>query len=96
MLSLTKDTSGGGISFFTKSLIAPGTVVKLQIQLPDRPRPVTCTAQVVWSGPLLREHPTQQDAGFEAGVRFLDITPDDQRFMLQYSTVNAPPAPRGS
>ena len=91
LLSLTKDTSGGGIAFFTRDLVAPGTVVQLQLKFPERPKAIVCKAQVIWSGPLLREHTSKNDAGFEAGVRFLEIAPEDQRFILQYSTVNAPP-----
>lgn len=93
LLSLSKDTSGGGVCFFTPTLLAPGTVVKLQVRFPDRKEPVTCTGQVAWSGPLLRERTAgKDDPAFEAGIRFVDIAPADQKFILQYSTINAPPS----
>ena len=92
LASISKDTSSGGIAFFTHSLLAPRTIVKLQFQVPGHPRPIDCTVQVAWSGPLLREYATQHDIGFEAGVRFIEIASEDQRVLLQYLAAVTPPA----
>ena len=90
LTSLTRDTGGGGIGFFTESSLAPGTVLEVQVQFPNRQRAVEFTAEVVWSGKLLLDSTDDRPRAFETGVRFLDISSEDQAFIMQYSASNAP------
>ena len=92
-VALTRNTSGGGIGFFTEKLLPAGTVVRLEVKFPERQRSVTFTAEITWSGKLLLAHHDEQPRAFEAGARFLDIAPEDQAFILQYSSAAAPPSP---
>ena len=88
--SLTKDTSGDGIGLFTEALINPGTVLNIEVKFPDRQQPVTFTGQVIWSGKLIHDNPSKTTHKFEAGLRFLKISPEDQQYVLRFSMLNAP------
>ena len=94
--SLIKNMGGGGIGFFTESRLAPGTVVQVEVQFPERPKPVRFTAQVVWSGELIHESRERLERPYEAGLRFLDVSPEDRQFVMQRSALGTPPhAPFG-
>ncbi len=84
--SITRSTSAGGIGFFTKSRLAPGTILEVTLEFPDRQRTVRFTGEVRWSGPLLLggQSPNPLRA-FETGIRFLRISPEDQVFLLSYA-----------
>jgi hypothetical protein len=83
---LTRNTGGGGIGFFTESLLPPGTVLRVELKFPSRKKPVAFTAEVIWSGKLLLEKlEVPQPRAYEVGVRFLDIAPEDQEFLMDYS-----------
>ena len=92
-VSLTRNTSGGGIGFFTDSPIAPGTVLQVTLAFPECKQPIAFTAEVVWSGKLLLDRSDEQPRAYETGVRFLEIAPRDQAFLMQYSTSHSPPKP---
>jgi len=89
--SLTRNTSGGGIGFFTESQLAPGTVLEVTVAFPNRQQPLAFTAEVVWSGKLLLARDGEEPRAYETGVRFIEIAPEDQAFIMQYSTSGAPP-----
>lgn len=88
--TLTKNISAGGMSLFTKARQAPGTVLGLEVYFPGRAAPIRFTARVMWSGELISGGPGPGGATYETGVRFLDIAPEDQDFMLRYA--EHPPA----
>ena len=84
---LTRNTSGGGIGFFTDSLLPPGAVLRVELKFPSLKNPVTFTAEVVWSGKLLLERQADpHPRAYEVGVRFIDIALEDQEFLMDYST----------
>ena len=91
--SVTLNTSGGGIGFFTESLLAPGTRLHVTVDFPERKQPVAFTAAVIWSGKLLLDRHDERPRAYETGVRFLEIAPKDQAFLMQYSTSTALPKP---
>jgi len=91
--SVTRNTSGGGIGFFTDSPLRPSTVLHVTVTFPGRTQPIAFTAEVVWSGKLLLERSDEHPRAYETGVRFLEIAPRDQAFLMQYSTSSAPPKP---
>ena len=83
--SLSRNIGGGGVSLFTKRRLAPGTVLGIEVYFPGRLAPVRFTGDVIWSGELITSG--EQDAlnTYETGVRFLDITPEDRAYVLQYA-----------
>ena len=77
---LSKDLSREGIKVSTDKPLQEGSLVDLEIRLPDENRPIRTTGKVMWS------HPCQGDeAGFNAGVCFLLIDPVDKFRVLDYA-----------
>jgi len=74
---LSKDLSREGIKVNTDHALQTGTVVDLEIRLPDDNRPVKSTGKVMWSKP--------STSGFESGVSFLLIDPIDKFRVLDYA-----------
>lgn len=89
--SSTRNVSGGGMSLITKARVAPGTVLGIEVHFPGRVAPVRFTGQVTWSGELITAEEEDGPKRFETGVRFLDIDPEDQAFILKY--VESSPTP---
>ena len=84
--SVTRNTNAGGIGFFTKSRLVPGTILDVTLEFPDRQRTVRFTGEVRWSGPLLLAGQTPNPPrAFETGVRFLRISTEDQACLLSYT-----------
>jgi hypothetical protein len=83
--ALTKDTSGGGIGLFTHEQLMPGSVLKVEVKFPARKDPVRFSGQVVWCGKLLHEPADGKAPQFEAGLHFVQISPEDQAYVLQFS-----------
>jgi hypothetical protein len=82
--SITRNTSAGGVGFFTTSRLAPGTLLEITLAFPDQRRTIRFTGEVRWSGPLLLHGtPPNPPRAFETGVRFLRILPEDQAFLLK-------------
>jgi c-di-GMP-binding flagellar brake protein YcgR len=90
--SVTRDLSGGGIGFFTETLLPPGTLIKVTVRFPDREKPVAFTGEVMWSGKLIFERVEGQVRSFEAGLRFIDISPQDQAHIQKLASLGQPPA----
>ena len=86
--SLSRNIGGGGISLFTKRRLAPGTVLGIEVYIPDRLAPVRFTGDVIWSGELITSGAQDALNTYETGVRFLDITPEEREFILRYAETN--------
>ena len=83
---LARNVSGSGIGFFTDPRLPHGAVLRVQLKFPTRKHPLIFTGEVVWSGKLLLERAGDEPRGYEVGIRFIDIDPDDQAFIIDYST----------
>ena len=82
MASETRDTSTGGVCFFTDKQMERGTVMQLVLTFPGRT--LTFTGEVVWSGEVLvKDHGTDCPP-FQTGVKFVAITPQDLAFIKQH------------
>ena len=89
--ALTKDVSGLGLCLVTEEILEPGTLLGVEIKLPDREAPITFTAEVVWSRPIMLSRKSYENPTGETGIRFLGIDPKDQKLLRAYATINAPP-----
>lgn len=74
---LSKDLSREGIKVNTDRALQTGTLVDLEIRLPDDTRPVKTTGKVMWSKPA--------EGGYESGLSFLLIDPVDKFRVLDYA-----------
>ncbi|MBI4357876.1 MAG: PilZ domain-containing protein [Candidatus Omnitrophica bacterium] len=77
---LTKDLSREGIKVNTDRPIEAGTLVDLEISLPDETRPVRSTGKVMWS-----KSGSGEESGYDSGVCFLLIDPIDKFRILDYA-----------
>ena len=90
--ALTKDIGGGGICLITEELLEPGTELEIEFTLPDRPAPVLCRGEVLWSRPAGAPKKSYQSPTGESGVKLTQIDPKDQTAVAQYIKFNAPPS----
>ena len=92
--ALTRNLGGGGVSLFTEQRLASGTMLRVRLTLPGRPRPIAFTGEVIWSGALLLEDRDAPPRAFETGIRFVDITPEDLVLIAtQRGAGSLPPPP---
>ncbi len=78
-VGLTKDISRNGICINSNEPIEKGSVIDLEIDLPDDPRPVKSSGKVVWT------KGSGEDAGIDYGVQFVAIDPVDKFRVLDYA-----------
>ena len=77
---LSKDLSREGIKISTGKALSEGSLVDLEIRLPDESRPIRTTGKVMWSRACQGE-----EAGYNSGVCFLLIDPVDKFRVLDYA-----------
>jgi hypothetical protein len=82
-ISLSKDLSREGIKITSTEDIEKGTILDLEIDIPDDPKPVFSTGEVVWSRKV-----EPGDKNFEQGVKFVVIDPVDKFRVLDYAYSN--------
>lgn len=80
-IGLSKDLSREGIKVSTDRVLSQGSLVDLEIQLPDETRPVRTTGKIMWS----KTGGGGEEAGYESGVCFLLIDPVDKFRILDYA-----------
>lgn len=81
---VTKDIGGGGVCLFADKPMAPGTRLQVSMKLPGRETPVHFTGEVIWSEEYEVIGKTQRQKSVEAGVRFVEISPQDREAVLQH------------
>ncbi|MBI4549496.1 MAG: PilZ domain-containing protein [Candidatus Omnitrophica bacterium] len=79
-ISLSKDLSREGLKITTTESIKEGTVLNLEIDIPDDPKPVYSKGEVMWSKRIEGD-----EKNFEQGVRFLMMDPVDKFRVLDYA-----------
>lgn len=89
--AVTKGIGGGGICFFADSELKAGERLQVAMKLPDREQPVNCTAEVVWCEPYEVIGKTGRRRSIEVGVRFLEISPQDQEAVMQHVILSLKP-----
>lgn len=79
-VSLSRDLSRDGLKMNSNHDLKTGTLLDLEIDIPDDPKPVRTTGKVMWSH--VSENTNQ---GFDQGVRFLMMDPVDKFRILDYA-----------
>ncbi|MDD5218682.1 MAG: PilZ domain-containing protein [Candidatus Omnitrophica bacterium] len=79
-ISLSKDLSRDGLKMNSNKNVKVGTLINLEIDIPDDPKPVRTTAKVIWSRPS-----EGRNQGYDQGVRFLMMDPVDKFRILDYA-----------
>jgi hypothetical protein len=86
---LVRSTSEGGISLVTERDIASGAIVRVSVHLPAH-RTVSFSVEARWSQPLLLGY-AGAARGYETGMAFHDITPEDRKSVMLYTVLSPPP-----
>jgi c-di-GMP-binding flagellar brake protein YcgR len=89
--SLTKDVSAGGVRLATAIQFPAGTQIAVKVKFPDRAAPVEFMAEVVWSQLAVQNEAADRTRRYDTGMRFLKISPEDQKFVLQHAALNRRP-----
>ncbi len=82
--SVTKDIGGGGICVFLNEVLQPGTSLRIEIQVLDRPKPIAFLGEVAWCDSYEVIGRGQRERSIEAGVKFMQIDPQDRQTILQH------------
>ena len=79
-VSLSKDLSREGLKMNSNLELKEGTVLDLEINIPDDAKPVHTAAKVMWS------HISEgENQGYDQGLRFLMMDPVDKFRVLDYA-----------
>ncbi|MBN1689081.1 MAG: PilZ domain-containing protein [Candidatus Omnitrophica bacterium] len=79
-VSLSKDLCREGIKINSGADLRLGTMLDMEITIPDDPKPVQTSGKVMWSKPA---EGNQQ--GYDQGVHFYDMDPVDKFRILDYA-----------
>ena len=87
----TKNVSGSGICLFSDKELSPGTRLQVAMKLPDREQPVHFVAEVIWSESYEVIGKTERQRAVENGVRFVEISPQDQDAIMRHVILTLQP-----
>lgn len=91
--SVTRDIGGGGICLFTDQVLERGQQLQVSLALPGRAQPVNFTGEVMWCEAYEMIGQSSRQKAVEAGIRFVEIAPQDQEAVLQHVILNFKPQP---
>ena len=74
--TLPRNIGGGGVGLCITEKLAPGTLMELEITVPDNPQKVIFgVGEVLWAKPFGVIQTEQNVNLFETGIKFVDIDP---------------------
>lgn len=80
--SFSRNISLGGINLALAEKLLPETIIKLQINLPQNPKPIFMQGKVVWVKEISKKFIRQQEQRFFAtGIKFMRLAPDDENLL---------------
>lgn len=82
-MCLSNDLSRDGIKLTSNAQMIKGKLVNLEIDIPDDPKTVNTTGEIVWSRKL-----KGSENDYEIGIRFLMMDPVDKFRVLDYAYNN--------
>ena len=91
--SLSSDIGGGGVCLFLSEPLKPGTVLKVDVTLPDQSKRITFTGEVMWCEEYEVIGKAQRERSVEAGVQFVQISPQEQQAIMRHVILSLQPQP---
>ena len=79
-MALSKDLSRDGLKMNVPTPLPMGSVLDLELDIPDDPKPVRTTGKVVWT-----ETVQEKDQGYDIGIRFMMMDPVDKFRVLDFA-----------
>ncbi|MCK4400807.1 PilZ domain-containing protein [bacterium] len=74
----TKDMGGNGVCIKTTGCISMGTILELEIKIPDYGSAIDALGCVMYSR-------KRMDNGFDTGVSFTDISDEERKYIINYT-----------
>ena len=93
--TVAKNISGGGACLFLEQSVPQGTRLQVAMKLPEREQTVDFTAEVVRCETYEMIGKTERQRAVEADVRFLEISPTDQKAVMQHVILRMQPGRPG-
>ena len=91
--SLSSDIGGGGVCLFLSEAVKVGTLLRIEVTLPEQPHPVAFTGEVMWCEQYEVIGKTQRERSVEAGIKFIQIEPHDQQAIMRHVILSLQPQP---
>lgn len=84
-ITMTRNISLGGINLGLNEKLFPGTVLDLQLNIPESSRPIFVQGKIVWVKEIAKRFikPKGQRI-FAAGIQFIQINPEDVATLHSY------------
>lgn len=77
--SLTRNISLGGINLALSEKLLPGTRLSLQLNIPQKPKPIFTDGEIVWIKEIQEEpSKSKEQRLFATGIKFIYINPIDE------------------
>ncbi len=74
--SLPRNIGGGGVGICLTEKLQPGTLLELEITVPDNPqKAILGSGEVLWTKPFGLIEAEQTVSLYETGIKFIDINP---------------------
>lgn len=80
----TKDIGGGGIRLILFERLDEGALLELEMAVPHEPGKIFAKGEVVWIDEFVVSGPGGEERHFEAGIRFVEIAPDDREKLMKH------------
>lgn len=89
--SFSSDIGGGGVCLFLSEPLKSGTMLKVDVTLPDQSKHIIFTGEVIWCEQYEVIGKTQRERSVEAGVKFVQIDPQEQQAIMRHVILSLQP-----
>ncbi len=84
-LSKSRNLSLGGINLALREKLFPGTVLKMQLNIPQSPQPIFVQGEIVWVKEISHKFTNERKERFFAtGIKFIQISPEDEGILRRF------------
>lgn len=83
--SLSRNISTGGINLVLNEKLLPGTTLRLQLNLPQKSRPIFTEGKIVWVREISERFTGQEKKrSFATGIKFIQVNPKDEAILHNF------------
>lgn len=83
--SMSRNIGLGGIGLTLNEKLLPGTVLSLQLNIPQSQRPISTQVEIVWVKEIFKKNSAQKGQRlFGAGIKFTKIGPGDESALSSF------------
>jgi c-di-GMP-binding flagellar brake protein YcgR len=84
-LSKSRNLSLGGINLALEEKLFPGTVLKMQLNVPQSPDPIFVQGEIVWVKQISEKFTNEgKERFFATGIKFTQISPEDEKVLRRF------------